>query len=414
MHELIATQLLDFDLYRSALYAFLCSAGVVVLLTPLVMQVAGKVGAVDDPGEERRVHTRPTPRMGGVAMLAGILVSCVVFIDFSLQVPRLQMQAEQLTVALVCAVFVCLLGAVDDVVALPWFSKLGGQIGIALAVVLAPLLGPTTNSIRQLILAVRVVDPPLAHAVIVPPVVGIALAVLWIVAMMNMVNFIDGVDGLAAGVCSISAMTFAVIAASYHRADVAVLAAAVSGAGIGFLRYNFRKGGALVFMGDSGSMLLGFLLAVIAIQGVLKTAAAISLVIPLALLAVPILDTMFVVSKRLKHKQPVSNADRWHLHHRLLNVGYSPRRVAVAFWGWTASMSAVAIALRYINYGNSRHWERTGLLVLGAVALLAAVASVVIAVQLEIIKTRSVRDRNRQIALKREAERRVEAEAESS
>jgi UDP-GlcNAc:undecaprenyl-phosphate GlcNAc-1-phosphate transferase len=210
-------------------------------------------------------------------------------------------------------------------------------------------------------------------------------------------NFIDGVDGLAAGQAAIIAATFAIIAASYSRIGVAVLAAATSGAALGFLPHNWRKGGARIFMGDSGSMLLGFLLAVISVQGVLKTTAAISLVIPLALLAVPILDTSFVVLKRLKHGVSIAAPDRWHLHHRLLNIGLSPRRVAATMWAWTAAMSSVALALRFVDYGNSSEWNREGLLVLAIVIGGAVAVSVLLAVRLEIIKTRRVRERNRRV-----------------
>jgi UDP-GlcNAc:undecaprenyl-phosphate GlcNAc-1-phosphate transferase len=213
------------------------------------------------------------------------------------------------------------------------------------------------------------------------------------------------VDGLAAGQAAIIAATFAIIAASYSRTGIAVLAASTSGAALGFLPHNWRKGGARIFMGDSGSMLLGFLLAVISVQGVLKTTAAISLVIPLALLAVPILDTSFVVLKRLKHGVSIAHPDRWHLHHRLLNVGLSPRRVAATLWAWTAAMSSVALALRFVDYGNSNDWNERGLVVLGFVVAGAVAVTVVLAVQLEIIKSRRVRERNRRIARQREAER---------
>src|SRR5690606_10590393 len=162
----------------------------------------------------------------------------------------------------------------------------------------------------------------------------------------------------------------------------------------GFLPHNWRKGGARMFMGDSGSLTLGFLLAVISVQGVLKTTAAISLVIPLALLAVPILDTTFVVLKRIRHGVSVASPDRWHLHHRLLNVGLSPRRVAAILWAWTAAMSAVSLALRFVDYGNSKDWNRSGLAVLGFVVAGALAVSIFLAYQLEIFKTRAVRERN--------------------
>jgi UDP-GlcNAc:undecaprenyl-phosphate GlcNAc-1-phosphate transferase len=252
-------------------------------------------------------------------------------------------------------------------------------------------------------LIVNVIDLPFLHPFDVPIVLGVALVVLWIVAVMNMLNFIDGVDGLAAGQAAIIAATFAIIAASYSRIGVAVLAAATSGASIGFLPHNWRKGGARIFMGDSGSMLLGFLLAVISVQGVLKTTAAISLVIPLALLAVPIIDTSFVVLKRIKHGVSIASPDRWHLHHRLLNVGLSPRRVAATLWAWTAAMSSVALALRFVDYGNSRHWNRPGLVVLAFVVSGAVAVSALLAFQLEIIKSRRVRARNRLIAERRAA-----------
>jgi UDP-GlcNAc:undecaprenyl-phosphate GlcNAc-1-phosphate transferase len=243
-------------------------------------------------------------------------------------------------------------------------------------------------------LFVNSIDLPFLQPVDVPVVVGVGIVVLWIVAVMNMMNFIDGVDGLAAGQAAIIASTFAIIAASYGRIGVAVLAAATSGAALGFLPHNWRKGGASIFMGDSGSMLLGFLLAVISVQGVLKTTAAISLVIPLALMAVPILDTSFVVLKRMKYGVSITSADRWHLHHRLLNVGLSPRRVAATLWAWTAAMSAVALALRFVDYGNSNAWRVEGLLVLGFVVGGALAVTLLLGIRLEIIKSRSVRARN--------------------
>ncbi|MBC7644358.1 MAG: undecaprenyl/decaprenyl-phosphate alpha-N-acetylglucosaminyl 1-phosphate transferase, partial [Thermoleophilia bacterium] len=231
--------------------------------------------------------------------------------------------------------------------------------------------------------------------------------------LMNMLNFVDGVDGLAAGMSAITAGTFAVIAVSYGRTNVGVVAAAACGAAIGFLPYNWRKGGARIFMGDSGSMLLGYLLAVIALQGVLKTAAAVSLITPLALLAIPILDTMFVVAKRLKHHQSIASPDRWHLHHRALNVGVPPRAVAAAFWLWAASLSGFTLALRFADYGNSNDWHAKGLIVLGGFAFFVLAVTFWLAFVLEILKTPSVRARNAAALALIEHERaKVLAEAE--
>ena len=167
---------------------------------------------------------------------------------------------------------------------------------------------------------------------------------------MNVVNFTDGVDGLAAGVCTIAAATFAVIALSLDRDDAGVLAAAVAGAAVGFLRHNFHP--ASIFMGDSGSNLLGLLLAGVAIQGVLKTAAVVALFFPLVILAVPALDATFVVAKRIKYRRPVYSADRWHFHHRFANIGFSARRTVLYLYAWTVSLAALALALRFVPYSD--------------------------------------------------------------
>ena len=383
--------------------ALLVAVLVAFAVTPLVVRLAFRLGAIDEPGEDRRVHKLPTPRMGGVAVLLGVLTSTVLFVDWQIAPGFRQNSIDQLIAVLGVAAAVTLLGVADDVRQLHWRSKLTGQFVVAFAVVLLPLLG-VARSVVDLVLVVRFIDPPLLHPVELPGWLGILLSVIWIVALMNMVNFIDGVDGLAAGTCAISAATFAVVAASYGRGNIAILAAATAGGALGFLPHNFRAKGARIFLGDSGSMLLGYLLAVIAIQGVLKTAAAVSLVIPLALLAVPILDTLFVISKRVKYRLPVSHADRWHLHHRLLNVGYSPRRVTISFWMWSASMSALALALRFVEYGNSRHWRPEGLALLAVFVLLALALSIYLATTLEIIKRRHVRERNAATAASRVVE----------
>lgn len=382
--------------YRPGWWAFLLAGATAFALVPLVRRLALATGVVADPGEERRVHARSTPLLGGVAMLCGMVLATVVFVDWTAVAGLGLLNERQLAVTIACAVAICALGALDDAVELPWKPKLFGQVSIATAVVVVPALWlPDGLEARHAPLVVNVVDLPFVRPVEIPIVLGVALVVLWIVAVMNMLNFIDGVDGLAAGQAAIIAATFAIIAASYQRIGVAVLAAAISGAAVGFLPHNWRKGGARIFMGDSGSMLLGFLLAVISVQGVLKTTAAISLAIPFALLAVPILDTTFVVLKRIKHGVSIAHPDRWHLHHRLLNVGLSPRRVAATLWAWTAAMSAVSLALRFVDYGNSRHWNAGGLAALGFVVGGALVVSVFLAYQLEIFKSRRVRERNR-------------------
>ena len=224
-----------------------------------------------------------------------------------------------------------------------------------------------------------------------PEWLGAPLTVLWIVAIMNMVNFLDGLDGLAAGVCAISGFTFCVIALSLSRPNPAVYSAIVFGACVGFLRHNFYP--ARIFMGDSGSMLLGFLLAGISVQGLLKTAATVALVFPLLVLAVPIIDTSFVLAKRLKYRQPLYAADRTHLHHRFLNIGFSQRRAVVYLYAWCATLAGAALATDFIKpheHGTWHLWPSVGA---SAVALAVLAASVYIALLLEIVKLSSPRRR---------------------
>ncbi len=199
--------------------------------------------------------------------------------------------------------------------------------------------------------------------------------VLGIVAMINVINLIDGVDGLAAGVCVISALTLAVIALSLDRTAAGVLAALTAGASLGFLRHGFPP--ATTFMGDTGSNLLGYLLGVVAVQGALKTNAVVALFLPLIILAVPILDTGFVVAKRLKYRRPIYRADRWHFHHRMANIGFSQRRTLLYLYGWTLVMAALALALRFVPYSDDHgSFDPAWTAVMVVFGLLALAASV--------------------------------------
>src|SRR5918995_1472873 len=194
------------------------------------------------------------------------------------------------------------------------------------------------------------------------------------------VNFTDGADGLAAGVCTIAAGTFAIIALSLDRVDAGILAALTAGAAIGFLWHNFHP--ASIFMGDAGALLLGLLLAVVA------------LVFPLLILAVPALDATFVVAKRIKYRRPVYSADRWHFHHRFANIGFSQRRTVLYLYGWTLSLAALALAMRFVPYSDDDGTLNAGwAAVIACFALIALAASVYLVLVLEILKFRVFRER---------------------
>jgi UDP-GlcNAc:undecaprenyl-phosphate GlcNAc-1-phosphate transferase len=352
-----------------ALWAFLVAAAVALLLTPLAARLARRVGAIDQP-RARSLHERPTPRLGGLAILAGTLVAGILFLPWSMETRGI----------LAGAVAISLVGAVDDTLpdGLGPLPKLLGQFAAGGLVVAA--------DVRVENITLPFVDPLNLGSW------GIPLTLVGLVAVMNVVNFTDGVDGLAAGVCTIAAATFACIALSLDRVDAGILAAIVAGAALGFLRHNFHP--ASVFMGDSGSNLLGLLLGCVAIQGVLKTAAVVALFFPLVILAVPALDATFVVAKRIKYRRPVYSADRWHFHHRFANIGFSTRRTVVYLYAWTVSLAALALALRFVPYSqDDGHLNVGWSVVMGAFGLLALAASVYLVYVLELFKFRRFRER---------------------
>jgi UDP-GlcNAc:undecaprenyl-phosphate GlcNAc-1-phosphate transferase len=229
------------------------------------------------------------------------------------------------------------------------------------------------------------------------------LSVVWIVAIMNMVNFLDGLDGLAAGVCAISALTFCVIALSLARPEAAVVSAIVLGATLGFLRHNFYP--ARIFMGDSGALLLGFVLATVPLQGLLKTASIVTLFFPLLVLAVPIVDTTFVVARRLKHGERVFVGDQAHLHHRFLRRGFSQPRAVAYIWAWCGTLAVAALGTRFIRPHEHGHWHGWRTVAAAALGLLAVAASVYTVYLLEIVKLANPLIRRREEAV-REAARR--------
>ena len=204
---------------------------------------------------------------------------------------------------------------------------------------------------------------------------------------MNVINLIDGVDGLAAGVCVISADALSVIALSLDKPGAGVLAALTAGGALGFLRHGFPP--ASSFMGDTGSNLLGYLLGAVAVQGALKTNAVVALILPLIVLAVPILDTGFVIAKRIKYRQPIYRADRWHFHHRMANLGFSQRRTLAYLYGWAMVMAALALALRFVPYSDDHgNFDPVWTAVMIAFLLAALAASVYLVIILEILKLR--------------------------
>jgi UDP-GlcNAc:undecaprenyl-phosphate GlcNAc-1-phosphate transferase len=361
-------------------WGFGVALAVVLVLTPAVGRVARVLGVVDEPLEKRRVHLAAVPRLGGVALFLGIFIPALAFLQLGGAYRGILLGAALATTV----------GMVDDFRGLPWWGKLGGQVAAAAIPV---YYGVDIDRFTFPILGLHTVPEWLAAP----------LAILWIVALMNMVNFLDGLDGLAAGVCCISGATFAVIALSLDRPDAAVLSAIVAGACLGFLRHNFYP--ARIFMGDSGALLLGFVLATISIQGTLKTAATVALFFPLLALAVPILDTSFVVARRLKHGEKFYRPDQAHLHHRFLRRGFSQRRAVLYLYAWCVILGGAALATRFVPFREGGDWHLWPTLVAALIGAIAVLASLYIVYVVEILKLRRVRawvERRRQTAAERE------------
>lgn len=355
-----------------ALYAFLVAAAVAALLTPLTMRLAAAVGAVDEP-RERGLADRATPLLGGLAIFAGVLAAMLVWLPAGFGSDHQLWRG-----VLIAAALITVVGAIDDRFDLPPLAKLSGQ---AVAAVIAVHYG----------VAVKVLTLPFVGVLHFPNAgvtnAGPILTVIGLVAMMNVVNLSDGADGLAAGVCVIIAGTFAVIAFDLQRAPAGVLAALTAGAALGFLVHNFPP--ASSFMGDCGSNLLGLLMGVVAVEGTVKTTAVVSFVLPLILLAVPFLDTTFVVLKRMKYRRPIYAADSEHFHHRMARIGFSERRTIAYLYAWTLMLAGLGLALRFVPYSDHKGHFHTGwTLVLVALALIVAAASVYLVYVLEIFKFR--------------------------
>jgi UDP-GlcNAc:undecaprenyl-phosphate GlcNAc-1-phosphate transferase len=355
--------------HLQVVWGALAAFAIVMLLTPAVGGMARRLGAVDEP-DGRRLNVIPIPRLGGLALFLGIFVPGLAFLHLGRETRGL----------LIGAAIATIVGAIDDTRGLVWWQKLGGQLAAAAVPV---SVGVYIDRFTFPILGIDTL----------PKAAGIPLSLLWIVAVMNMVNFTDGLDGLAAGVGGIAAFTFSVIALSLGKPDPAILSAIVFGATLGFLRHNFYP--ARIFMGDSGALLLGFVLATVSIQGLLKTASVFALFFPLLVLAVPILDTSFVFAKRLKYGRPLYEADRTHLHHRFVAIGFSQRRAAVTMYAWFATLAGAALATRFIPFRAHGHWHLGPAVAAGSIYLAAFLVSVYIVYLLEIVKLANPRARRR-------------------
>lgn len=307
----------------TAVAALLAAAVVSLISTPVVRTLAFRVGAVDVPKDNRRMHSHPIPRMGGLAIFFGFLLSVLVFLPLS----------EQLRGMLLGTSIIVVLGIFDDIYSLPAIPKFLVQIVAALFAVLA---GNRIFILSNLNIFSSEPYWELGW-------LSIPISVLWIVGITNAVNLIDGLDGLACGVSTISSMTLLVIALTVSEPDVAILMAALSGASIGFLPYNLNP--AKIFMGDTGSTFLGFILATVSIQGLFKFYTIISFAVPFLMLGLPIFDTCFAILRRVSKGQSPMSPDRGHIHHRLIDMGFSQKQAVAVLYVVSAILGLSAVVL---------------------------------------------------------------------
>lgn len=293
------------------------------LASPVVKHFAYKVGAVDVPKDGRRMHKEPIPRLGGLAIFFGFMFSILLFLKINTQFRSI----------LLGAAIILVLGIVDDITPLPAKLKFVVQIVAALI--------PAMNGV-----VIRVLSNPnllSENAYWNMGMLSIPVTVLWIVAITNAVNLIDGLDGLAIGVSAISATTVLIIALMVSEMQVAIAMAALVGACVGFMPYNINP--AKMFMGDTGATFLGYILATMSIQGLFKFYAVISFAVPFLILGLPIFDTSFAFIRRIAHGQSPMQADRGHIHHRLIDMGLSQKQAVATLYVISAILGLSAVVL---------------------------------------------------------------------
>jgi UDP-GlcNAc:undecaprenyl-phosphate GlcNAc-1-phosphate transferase len=314
---------------------FVVSAAVTLLLTPVARRLGLKYGVVARPGG-RSVHKGEVARVGGVAMFLGVSAAIGVQIlgerylgwGGGLFSDRISLGGVYLSFVAILAT-----GLVDDIMGLKAGPKLAGQLAAAAIAVASGL-------------RIEYIGNPFGGGgLIALGMLGIPVTLLYFVGFTNVINLIDGLDGLAAGISAIAATSLLVLAAQGNHFVAAALAAALIGACLGFLRYNFYP--ASIFMGDSGSNFLGFALAAISLLGVMKTVAAIALAVPLLIIGVPIFDTASAIARRVMHGRPIQEADKGHIHHRLLHRGFDQRQTVLIIYVWSAALAVGAYAVRY-------------------------------------------------------------------
>ena len=313
----------EMQLWLKIVLALVVAVILAFATTPPVKRFAEKVGAIDVPKDARRVHKKPIPRMGGMAIFIGFLLAVLLFAEID----------KSLRGTLIGCLIIVATGAIDDIKPMKWWVKLICQV---LAAVVAVAHGVTINVLF---------NPNILsdNTVVFLGALSIPITIIWIVAITNAVNLIDGLDGLACGVSCISSITMLVVALILSEGNIAVVLAALVGACIGFLPYNANP--AKIFMGDTGALLLGFALSTISVSAMFKFYAIITFVVPMLAMALPLFDTLFAIIRRLLKGQSPMTPDRGHLHHRLIDMGLSQKQAVAILYCLSAVLGLTAVVI---------------------------------------------------------------------
>ncbi|NLL81745.1 MAG: undecaprenyl/decaprenyl-phosphate alpha-N-acetylglucosaminyl 1-phosphate transferase [Tissierellia bacterium] len=311
---------------RGIIIPFFVAIFLAFFSTPLVMKLAFKIGAIDIPKDDRRIHKQPMPLIGGLAIYMGVIISSLMFLPVD----------KTLISILLGGTLILISGIIDDLRGLSprlkmLFQLLGGICLLIGDVKVDFITNPfsTVNEIFYL------------------NYLSIPITLFWVVGITNTINLIDGLDGLAAGVAMISSLSFAIVAGKFGYTNVIIMSSILAGACLGFLPFNFNP--AKIFMGDTGALFLGFMLAAISIEGVMKSVATIAVIVPIMILGVPIFDTTFAICRRILNGKSITTADKGHLHHRLLAKGYSQRKTVMILYGISAVFVLFAVIIAKAN-----------------------------------------------------------------
>lgn len=326
---------------------FLTALLISYLVTPFVKWFANKIGAIDVPKDERRVHKVPIPRLGGLAIYISTIISILIFVKYI---------DKSIIGIIVGGTIIVITGVIDDIKPLSAKTKFLAQILAACVLILVDVkIDFVSNPFDEV------------DGLIELGSMSIPVTIFWVIGITNTVNLIDGLDGLAAGVASISAMSLLFVAALNGFFSVAIIAAILAGSAFGFLPHNFNP--AKIFMGDTGALFLGYMLSVIAIKGVMKSVAAIGIAVPILVLGIPIFDTTFAIFRRLINKKPIWKADKGHLHHRLLAKGLTQRQTVLVLY-----LISICLGISAILITDSDPYR--GAIILGVVSSVVAIGVV--------------------------------------